>query len=123
MDYTNQTAIIRDKINRRIEIRPLNAAETMRVLSCIPAGTHDAFVFLICLITQVRRIDDEAIKLPTTLAQLDKLIERVGESGAIAIADLLRRGADVLSAIGDDIIKRQAASEKPASFQWIKLQP
>jgi hypothetical protein len=87
----NQVSSVRDARNRKIEFRRSNALDTLRLLKAAgpDLSQNEAWLSMASLAFAVTSIDDVPTPQPTNEAQIESLIDKLGDVGIAAIAATL----------------------------------
>ena len=90
--HSIRTVGIVDSKGRRLTVRRLRALDTLRLFKAAgPAlALNESWLSMAALAFAIEAIDDVPVPSPATEAQIESLIERLGDEGLAAVADALR---------------------------------
>jgi hypothetical protein len=80
---------IRDAKGRMLEVRPLNALETYRLMKITKATGGEGFFGMAAMAAAVRSIDGEPEAYINTDREIEVMIQRLGNEGLAAVAEVL----------------------------------
>jgi hypothetical protein len=97
---------VTDEAGRRLSLRKTSALDTLRLLKAAgPAlSQNEAWLAMAGLVFSVTEIDGVPVPAPVNEAQIEALVERLGDFGLAAIAGFLQleaAGADFGAAVGN----------------------
>lgn len=77
-----------DETGRRLRLRPLTALDTLRLLKAAGPvlAQNQPWLSMAMLAVAVTEIDGVPIPVPTNEAQIEAIVERLGDSGLAAVA-------------------------------------
>ncbi len=86
---TQRTLDVRDGRGRNLRIRRLTALDTLRLLKAAGPilAQNQPWLSMAMLAVSVTEIDHIPVPTPTSEAQIESLVEKLGEDGMEAIAD------------------------------------
>ena len=94
-----------DARGRRIRLRELNALDTLRLLKL--AGPHlsmnQAWLSIATLAYAVTEIEGVPVPVPTSEAQIEAIVERLGDQALTMIADSMDARKDSVAATKDNV--------------------
>jgi hypothetical protein len=93
----NTTHLIQDTEGRTLTLRSLTALDKLRLFKAAgpTLSQNHLWLGMATLATSVAAIDDVPIPPPTTEAQIESLVSRLGDTGIAAIAKALTPAATV----------------------------
>lgn len=96
LSSANKTVELKDGRGRSICVRRLTALDTLRLLKAAgPAlAQNQPWLTMAMLAVAVNEIDHVPVPTPVSEAQIEALVERLGEDGMEAIADTFDRWED-----------------------------
>lgn len=85
-----------DKNGRRLLLRRLTALDTLRLFKAAGPvlAQNEPWLSMAGLAFSVVEIDGVPIPAPATKSQIESIIDRLGDAGLAAIADMLKDGLD-----------------------------
>lgn len=94
-----------DARGRRVRVRELTALDTLRLLKL--AGPHlsmnEAWLSIATLAYSVIEIEGVPVPVPTTEAQIEAVVERLGDQALTMIADSMDGRKDRVAATKDNV--------------------
>ncbi len=93
-----------DGTGRRLTVRPLSALDRLRLYKAVGSelAMNDVWFGVAVLATAVRAIEGVPVPLPVSEAQIEALVQRLGDEGLATAAAELDRQVQPMSA---DLIK------------------
>ena len=90
--HSIKTADTVDRKGRRLTIRRLRALDTLRLFKAAGPvlALNESWLSMAALAFAIQEIDGVPVPAPATEAQIESLIERLGDDGLAAIADALK---------------------------------
>lgn len=87
---------VRDDDGRELAVRRLSALDRLRLFKAIgPALSQNTpYLGMAMLAASVTAIDGMPVPFPTTEQQLEGLVAKLGDTGIVAIADVLSQNAE-----------------------------
>ena len=84
---------VRDRRGRAIKVRHLTALDTLRLLKAAGPilAQNQSWLSMAMLAMSVTEIDHIPVPFPTSEAQIESMVEKLGEDGIEAIADAVDR--------------------------------
>lgn len=88
-----QPMTVVDQKGRRLSLRRLTALDTLRLFKAAGPvlSQNEPWLSMASLVFSVLEIDGVPVPCPTTEAQVESLIDRLGDEGLAAIADTIKR--------------------------------
>jgi hypothetical protein len=86
-----------DKNGRRLLLRRLTALDTLRLFKAAGPvlAQNEPWLSMAGLAFSILEIDGVPIPTPTTESQIESVIDRLGDAGLAAVADLLKEQVDM----------------------------
>jgi hypothetical protein len=82
---------IKDAKGRMLEVRPLSALETYRLMKITKATGGEGFFGMAAMAAAVRSIDGEPEAYINTDREIEVMIQRLGNEGLAAVAEVLSK--------------------------------
>ena len=105
MSRGDQISELCDARGRRIRLRELTALDTLRLLKL--AGPHlsmnQAWLSIATLAYAVTEIEGVPVPVPTSEAQIESIVERLGDQALTMIADSMDARKDSVAATKDNV--------------------
>jgi hypothetical protein len=85
-----------DSTGRRMKVRTLTALDTLRLFKAAgpDLAQNQPWIALATLAMSVSEIDGVPVPTPVNEAQIESVVDRLGDAGLTAVADALEGGSD-----------------------------